>query len=162
MKERKRLKEKEDPFVIFTVRVFLAFFWAKITMEVLLSGNLVATSFTFPQKLWSQDEELHDRVDAVDAIASSPSSNKVAHTHTAIATPSFSLPLCVSIAVSRSRWLYGSYLLGLPFLLFHGVTRTGLSLAILPRSYLAHAKHVVNKLKLFASYNISPLFFLAS
>lgn len=45
----------------------MAFFWAKTTKAVLLSGSLVA-SFKFPPKLCNNEEELHDRAEAVDAI----------------------------------------------------------------------------------------------
>lgn len=58
---------EENPFLIITVRAFLAFFSAKTTKPVLLSDNLQA-SFVFAAKLWSNEEELHERVDAVDAI----------------------------------------------------------------------------------------------
>ena len=61
---------------ISTFRVFLAFFWAKMTKAVLLSDSLEA-SFEFPPKLLSHEEELHDRVEAVDAIATP----KATHTH---------------------------------------------------------------------------------
>lgn len=58
---------------MLTFLVFLAFFWAQITMGILLSGNL-EISLECPQKLWSQEEELHERVAAVDgdAITSLP------------------------------------------------------------------------------------------
>lgn len=53
--------------IFSTFRVFVAFFWAKTTKAALLSDSLVA-SLKFPPKLFSQ-EELHDTVEAVDAIA---------------------------------------------------------------------------------------------
>lgn len=52
---------------ISTLRVLVAFFWAKTTKAVLLSGSLVA-SFKFPPKQCSDEEELHDRAEVVDAI----------------------------------------------------------------------------------------------
>ena len=61
---------------ISTFRVFLAFFWAKMTKAVVLSDSLEA-SLEFPLKLLSHEEELHDGVEAVDAIATP----KATHTH---------------------------------------------------------------------------------
>lgn len=57
---------------ISTLRVLVAFFWAKTTKGVLLFGSLVA-SFKFPPKLCNHEEELHDRAEAVDAIVARPS-----------------------------------------------------------------------------------------
>lgn len=70
---------EENPFLIITVRAFLAFFWAITTKPVLLSDNLQA-SFVFAAKLWSNEEELHERVDAVDAIATLSFTLTQAHT----------------------------------------------------------------------------------
>lgn len=48
-----------------TLRVFLAFLWARTNKTLLLSGNFT-DSLTVLPKLWKKEEELHDSVAAVD------------------------------------------------------------------------------------------------
>lgn len=83
---------------ISTFRVFLAFFWAKMTKAVLLSDSLEA-SFEFPPKLLSHEEELHDRVEAVVAIATP----KATHCHWLLSLSFASLILVFLMILS----LYG-------------------------------------------------------
>lgn len=58
-------RNEKEPSCQFTARVFLAFFWARMR-KVVLGSEILGATFVLPPKLWSHDEELHERVDAVD------------------------------------------------------------------------------------------------
>lgn len=70
----------ENPFQkneqVITLRVFLAFFWARTNKALLLSGNFT-DSLTVLPKVWKKEEELHDSVAAVDDDAAIEKPQKI-------------------------------------------------------------------------------------